>query len=113
MKQSYICAGDIPIPELQQLMTAAPTMYGPGFRRANTFWKAPEVCFHIHQTSSLYHVGAGRNHYFGVEIFFCQRCCGTLFRPIGPCIMLSPIWTRPGLEHDPASLRSSSHTYKT
>jgi hypothetical protein len=27
--------------------------------------------------------------------FFCQRCCNTLFWPIGPCIMLSPIWTRP------------------
>jgi hypothetical protein len=45
--------------------------------------------------SSPYHVGAGHNHYFGVETFFCQRCCDTLFWPIGPCIMLSPIQTRP------------------
>jgi hypothetical protein len=35
------------------------------------------------------------------------------FWPIGPCIMLSPIRTCPRVEHDPASLRSSSHTYKT
>jgi hypothetical protein len=28
---------------------------------------------HMHQTSSRYHVGAGRNHYFGAETFFYQR----------------------------------------
>jgi hypothetical protein len=48
----------------------------------------------MHQTTSLYHVGAGRNHYFGAEIF-CQRCHDILFWPVGPCIMLSPIQTRP------------------
>jgi hypothetical protein len=37
MKQSCIRAGDIQIPEQQQLVTAGPTMYGLGFRRANTF----------------------------------------------------------------------------
>jgi hypothetical protein len=53
------------------------------------------VYYHMHQTSSPYHVGAGRNHYFGAEIVFYQWCCDTLFCPIGSCIMLSPIRTRP------------------
>jgi hypothetical protein len=72
-----------------------PTPYGHGFRRANTFWKAPRVYFNKHQTSSLYHVGAGRNHYFGADTFFCQWCCDILFWPIGSCIMLSPIRMSP------------------
>jgi hypothetical protein len=74
-----ICASDIQIPEQQQLVTAAPTMYGLGFRHANTFWKTPVVYFYMHQTSSPNHVGAGCNHHFGVETFFCLRCCDTLF----------------------------------
>jgi hypothetical protein len=72
MKRSCIRGGDIRIPEQQQLMMATPTTYGLGFMRANTFWKAPRVFFHMHQTSSPYHIGADRNHYFGVETFFCQ-----------------------------------------
>jgi hypothetical protein len=95
MKRSYIRAGGIRIPEQQQVVTAAPTTYGLGFRRANTFWKARGVYFHMHQISSPYHLGAGHNHYFSAETFFCQWCCDTLFWPIGPCIMLSPIQTRP------------------
>jgi hypothetical protein len=79
MKRSCIRASDIRILE-QQLVMAVPTTY--------------VVYFHMHQTSSLYHVGAGHNHYFGAETFFCQRWCDTLFWPIGPCIMLSPIQTR-------------------
>jgi hypothetical protein len=74
---------------------AAPITYGLGFRRANTFWKAPRVYIHIHETSSPYHVGADHNHYFGAETFFYQWCYDTLFWPIGPCIMLSPIRTHP------------------
>jgi hypothetical protein len=54
MKRSCIHAGDIWIPEQHQLVTASPTTYGLGFRRANTFWKAPGVYFHMHQTSSPY-----------------------------------------------------------
>jgi hypothetical protein len=73
MKQSCIHTGDIWILEQQQFVTAALTTYGLEFRRANTFWKAPGVYFHMHQTSSPYHVGAGSNHYFDAEIFFCQR----------------------------------------
>jgi hypothetical protein len=46
------------------------TMYGPGFRCPNTLWKAPGVYIHIHQTSSPYRIGAGRNHHFGAETFF-------------------------------------------
>jgi hypothetical protein len=102
MKRSCIHAGDIQIPEQQQLVTATPTTYGLGFRRANTFWKAPGVYFHMHQTSSLYHVRAGRNHYFGAEIIFFQRCCDTLFWPIGPCIMLNPIRMRPKVGAQPS-----------
>jgi hypothetical protein len=94
-KQSCILAGDIRILEQHQLVMTAPTTYGLGFRHANTFWKTPGVYFHMHQNSSPYLVGAGHNHYFGVETFFCQRCCDTLFWPIWPCIMLSSIWTRP------------------
>jgi hypothetical protein len=44
-------------------------MYELGFRCANTFWKSPAVYFHMHQTSSPYHVGAGHNYYFGAETF--------------------------------------------
>jgi hypothetical protein len=79
MKQSCIRAGDIHIPEQQQLVTDAPPMYELGFRRVNTLWKALGVYFHMHKTSSPYHVGASCNHYFDVEIFFCQRCCDTYF----------------------------------
>jgi hypothetical protein len=93
MKRSCIRAGDIQIQEQQQLVTAAPTTYGLGFRRANTFWKVPGVYFHKNQTSSPYHIRAVHNHYFGAETFFYPRCCDTLFWPIGPCIMLSPIQT--------------------
>jgi hypothetical protein len=86
---------DIQIPEQQQLVTAAATTYGLGFRRANTFWKAPAVYFHMHQTSSPYHVDGGHNYYSGAKTFFCQRCCDTLFWPNGLSIMLSPIRMRP------------------
>jgi hypothetical protein len=48
---------------------AAPTMYEPGFRRANTLWKAPGVYFYMHQTSSPYHIGAGCNRHFGGDLF--------------------------------------------
>jgi hypothetical protein len=95
MKRSCIRVDDIRIPEQQQLVMAAPTTYGLGFKQANTFWKASGVYFHMHQTSSPYHVGLGHNHYFDAEIFFCQRRCNTLFWPIGPCIILNPIQTRP------------------
>jgi hypothetical protein len=33
----------------------------------------------MHQTLSPYHIGAGRNCYFGVETLFYQWCCDTLF----------------------------------
>jgi hypothetical protein len=72
-KRSCIRAGDIQIPEQQQLVTAAPTTYGLGFRRANTFGKALGVFFHMHETSSSYDVGASRNRHFGAEAFFCQQ----------------------------------------
>jgi hypothetical protein len=58
----------------------------------------------MRQTSSPYHVGAGHNHNFGVETFFCQRCYDTLFWPIGPCIMLSPIQTHPRVGADRAGM---------
>jgi hypothetical protein len=45
MKQSCIRAGGIRIPEQQQLVMAAPTTYGLGFRYANTFWKFLESIF--------------------------------------------------------------------
>jgi hypothetical protein len=84
MKQSCIRAGDIGFQNNGSLDSGM-----------NTFWKAPGVCYHMHQTSGPYHAGAVRNHYFGEEIFFCQRCCNTLFWPIGSCIALSPIRTSP------------------
>jgi hypothetical protein len=49
---------------------ATVTTYGIGFRRAQTSWKDSDVYFHMHQTSSPYHVGASINHYFGAETFF-------------------------------------------
>jgi hypothetical protein len=73
MKWSCIRTGDIQIPEQQQLVMATPTMYGLGFKRANIFSKAHGVYFHMHQTSSPYHVAAGHNHYFGAEILMETR----------------------------------------
>jgi hypothetical protein len=80
-------SGDIWIPEQQQIVMAAPTTYGLELWRANTFWKDPGVYFHMHQTSSPYHVRAGRNRHFSADTFFYQRCYDTLFWPIEPCIM--------------------------
>jgi hypothetical protein len=54
MKRSCIRAGDIQIPEQQQLVTAAPTTCGHGFKCANNLWKAPGVYFHMHQTSQVH-----------------------------------------------------------
>jgi hypothetical protein len=33
----------------------------------------------MQQTSSPYHIGAGRNRHFGADTFFCKRCYDTLF----------------------------------
>jgi hypothetical protein len=67
----------------------------------------------MHQTSSSYHVGVSRNHHFEAETFFANGAATPYFLPIGPCIMLVQFGRVLGLEHNPASLRSSSHTYKT
>jgi hypothetical protein len=81
MNRSCIRVGDNRILEQQQLVTAAPTTYGLGFRRANTLWKAPGVYFHMHQTSinilvlRPFSTNGAATPYFG--------------------IMLNPIWTRP------------------
>jgi hypothetical protein len=62
---------------------AALTTYGPGFKRANTFLKAPGVYFHMQQTSSSYHVGADRNHHFGAETFSANGTMTPYFGPLG------------------------------
>jgi hypothetical protein len=51
----------------------------------------------MHETSSPYHVGAGRNHHFSSETFSANGVVTpyTLFWHIGSCIMLSPIRTCP------------------
>jgi hypothetical protein len=51
---------------------ATMTTYGIGFKGAQTSWKDSGVYFHMHQTSSPYHVGASLNHYFGAETFFAN-----------------------------------------
>jgi hypothetical protein len=83
----FCCLGTIELdsrtPEQQQLVTAAPTTYGLRFWRANTFWKAPRVYFHMHQISSPYHVGAGRNHHFSVETFSGHGAATPYFGPLG------------------------------
>jgi hypothetical protein len=61
---------------------AAPTPYGLGFWCANTFWKAIGVYFLIHETSSPYHVGAGRNLHFSVEIFSTNSAATPYFGPL-------------------------------
>jgi hypothetical protein len=76
-------AGDIQIPEQQHLVTVAPTPYGLGFWHANTFWKAIGVHFHMHQTSSPYHVGAGRNLHFSAETFSVNGAATPYFGPLG------------------------------
>jgi hypothetical protein len=65
------------------VVMAAPTTYGLGFRHANTFWKAPTVYFHMHQTSSPYDVGAGHNHYFGAIPFSVNGAATPYFGPLG------------------------------
>jgi hypothetical protein len=74
---------------------AAPTTYRLGFRHANHFLKALGVYFHMHQTRSPYRVGAGRNCFFGAEIFSANGATTPYFWPIGLCIMLTPIQTHP------------------
>jgi hypothetical protein len=98
---SCIHVGDIRILEEQQLVTAALTTYRFGFRRANTFWKDPRVYFHMHPTSSPYHLIASRNHHFSAETYFYQWCYDTLFWPNGSCIMLSPIQMHPRVGAQP------------
>jgi hypothetical protein len=83
MKRSCFRAGDIRIPEQQQLVMAALTTYELGFRRANTFWKDPRVYFHVHQTSSPYHVGAGHNHYLVQRPFSANGAATPYFGPLG------------------------------
>jgi hypothetical protein len=83
MKRSCIRASGIRIPEQQQIVMAASTMYELGFRRANTFWKAPGVYFHMHQTSSPYHIGAGHNHYFDAETFSANSAATPYFGLLG------------------------------
>jgi hypothetical protein len=67
----------------------------------------------MHQTSSPYHVGADRNHHLGAETFSANGATTSYFGPLD-CVSC---WVQfghiLGFEHDPASLRSSSHTYKT
>jgi hypothetical protein len=90
---------------------AAPTTYELGFKLANTFWKAPGVYFHMHQTTRPYHVRASRNHHFGGETFSANGAATPYFDPLGCvscCVQFEHVL---GLEHDPASMRSSSHTY--
>jgi hypothetical protein len=49
----------------------------------------------MHQTRSPYRVGAGRNCFFGAEIFSANGATTPYFWPIGLCIMLTPIQTHP------------------
>jgi hypothetical protein len=56
----------------------------------------------MHQTSSPYQDGAGRNRHFDAKTFFYQWCCDTLFLAHWVCIMLSPIWTRPRVGAQPS-----------
>jgi hypothetical protein len=74
---------------------AALTIYRLGFIHANTFWKAPGVYFHKYQTSGPYHVGVGHNQHFMQRPFSANGVATPNFWHIGPCIMLSPIQTRP------------------
>jgi hypothetical protein len=65
------------------IVMATPTTYGLGFRHANTYWKAPGVYFHMHPTSSPYHVGADRNHHFGAGTFSANGATTPYFSPLG------------------------------
>jgi hypothetical protein len=64
-------------------MTAALTTYGLGFWRANTFYKAPRVYFHMHQTSCPYHIEAGRNRHFNAETISANGATTPYFGPFG------------------------------
>jgi hypothetical protein len=61
----------------------------------------------MHHTSSPYQVRDGRNRHFGAETFSANGAATPYFWPIGPSIMLSPIWMHPRVGDDPAS-----HTYQ-
>jgi hypothetical protein len=64
-------------------VTAAPTPYGLGFWRENTFWKAIGVYFHMHQTLNPYPVGAGRNLHFSAETFSTNGAATPYLGPLG------------------------------
>jgi hypothetical protein len=72
-----------------------------------------ESTFHMHPTSSQFHLGVGRNHHFSAGTYFCQRWCDTLFWALGHVSGWVQFGCALGLGHDPTSLRSCSHTYKT
>jgi hypothetical protein len=67
----------------------------------------------MHQTLSPYHIGADHNHHFGAETFSTNGGATPYFSSLG-CVSCGVQFERVlGLEHDTASLISSSHTYKT
>jgi hypothetical protein len=51
----------------------------------NTFWKAIGVYFHMHQTSSPYLIGAGRNLHFSEETFSANGAATPYFGPLVSC----------------------------
>jgi hypothetical protein len=113
MKQSCIHAGDIWIPEQQQLMTAARPRMDLDSGVQILFGKLLESTFicikpKVHILSEptaiillvqrLFSTNGAATPYFGL---LGHVSCEVQFGHVL------------GLEHDPASLRSSSHTYKT
>jgi hypothetical protein len=87
MKQCCIHAGDIWIPEQQQLVTAARPRMDLDSGVQILFGKLLESTFicikpKVHIMSEPTAIIL-----FGSETFFYQRCCDTLFWPVGPCIM--------------------------
>jgi hypothetical protein len=86
MKQSCIRAGDIQIPEQQQLVTATLTPY---LLESTFICIKPQV--HIMSEPAAIIILVQRP--------FSANCA---FWLIGPCIMLSPIWMRPTVGAQPS-----------
>jgi hypothetical protein len=56
----------------------------------------------MQQTTSPYEVGAGRNRLVEAETFSANGAATPYFWPIGLCIMLSPVQTRPRVGAQPS-----------
>ena len=89
----------------------APDQIGPPVwttkRISYNFWFPEDMRAHEYSLESLLSLLSNGSDRVSISVWsrpqssilyrnvFCPRCCVILFRPKGPCIKLSPLWTRP------------------